>query len=147
VQDSSERDRARSGQAAQLSSTQLASADSFARFPPHCHLLNGCRYLMLRFTVPVLTLQPPVLQNNRKVPDASYNCRGSLPNLRQPSSINRPKACYLLNFAKNSLFSAEIQPETGSHMTAHTTIPTSFRLPRCEHAITRPVRCGHSSTA
>jgi hypothetical protein len=76
---------------------------------------------MLRFAVPVLTLQSPVLQNNRKVPDASYNCRGSLPNLRQPSGINRPKACYLLNFAENSLFSGENQSETGSHMTAHTT--------------------------
>ena len=76
---------------------------------------------MLDFAVPVLALQPPVLQNNRKVPDAPYNCRGPLPNLRQPSGINRPKACYLLNFAKNSLFSAEIQAETGSHMTAHTT--------------------------
>jgi hypothetical protein len=59
---------------------------------------------MLRFAVPVLTLQPPVLQNNRKVPEASYNRRGSLPNLRRPSDISRPKACYLLNFAKNSLF-------------------------------------------
>jgi hypothetical protein len=101
---SSERDRARSEQCRQLNLAWLASADSFARFAPHCHLLNGCRYLMSRFPVPVLTPQPPVLQNNRKVPDAPYNCRGSLPNFRQPSGINRPKACYLLNFAKNSLF-------------------------------------------
>jgi hypothetical protein len=106
--------RARSGQRGAGSSTQLnfarmASTDSFARFPPRCHLLNGCGYLMLRLAVPVLTLQPPVLQNNRKVPDASCNCRGSLPNLRQPTDIDRRKACYLMNLARNSLFSGENQ--------------------------------------
>jgi hypothetical protein len=109
VQSGTGRGQGSAGSSTQLNLAWLASADSFARFPPYCHLLNGCRYLMLRFAVPVLTPQPPVLQNNRKVPDASYNCRGSLPNLRQPSGINRPKACYLLNFAKNSLFSGENQ--------------------------------------
>jgi hypothetical protein len=101
----------------------MASTDPFARFPPHRHLLNGRRHLILRIAVPFLTLQPPVLQNNRKVPEPSCNRRRPQPNLWQPSGINRPKACYLLNFAKNSLFSGEIRAETGSHMTAHTTIP------------------------
>ena len=119
------------GSSTRLNLAWLASADSFARFPPHCHLLNGCRYLLLRFAAPVLTLQPPVLQNNRKVPDTSYNCRGSLPNLRQPSGINRPKACYLLNFAKKSLLFAGDQ---FAHDCAHHHPAPAFAFPNASLA-------------
>ncbi len=64
---------------------------------------------MLRFAAPVFTLQPPVLQNNRKVPAPSCNCLGSLTNPRWSIDLSHLKACYLLNFAKNSLFSGKIQ--------------------------------------
>jgi len=61
------------------------------------------------------------MQNNRKVPEPFCNRRRSQLNLRQLAGINRPKACYLANFAKNSLFSGRKPGETGSHVTAHTT--------------------------
>jgi hypothetical protein len=56
--------------------------------------------------MPVLTLYPPVLRNNRKVPMPPFNRPGSLPNLRRSIDFSLSKACYLLNFAKNSLFFA-----------------------------------------
>src|SRR5258706_1028085 len=88
------------------------------RAPP-CHVFAGCRCLILRFAVPVLTLLPPVLQNNRKVPGPPCNCRGSLSNLRWSIDLSRLKACYLLNFAKNSLFSGKTRRDRFAYDCAH----------------------------
>ncbi len=98
------------------------------------HQFRRLRCLILRFPVPVLTLLTPVMQNNRKVPESPCNCRESLSNLRQPTDISRLKACYLPNYVKNSLISGEITGETGSHMTAHTTIQ-SPQTARFQHDV------------
>jgi hypothetical protein len=83
---------------------------------------EGCKCLMLRFLVPGMPLLSPVLRNNRKVPEPACNCLRSLSNLRWVAATDPRKACYLLNFAKNSQFSGECPGETGSYLTAHTTI-------------------------
>jgi hypothetical protein len=62
------------------------------------------------------------LRNNWKVPEPACNCLGSLSNFRCAAATDPRKACYLLNFAKNSQFSGECPGETGSYLTAHTTI-------------------------
>src|SRR5258708_26015967 len=49
-------------------------------------------------------------------------CLGYISNLRCAAATVPRKACYLLNFAKNSQFSGECPGETGSYLTAHTTI-------------------------
>src|SRR6266487_1710178 len=86
---------------------------------------EGCKCLMLRFLVPGMPLLSPVLRNNWKVPEPACNCLGSLSNFPRTAATDRRKACYLLNFAKNSQFSGECPGETGSHLTAHTTIQSS----------------------
>src|SRR5882762_2390898 len=74
---------------------------------------------LLSASIPLLT---PVLRNNWKVPEPACNCLGSLSNFRCAAATDPRKACYLLNFAKNSQFSGECPWETGSYLTAHTTI-------------------------
>jgi hypothetical protein len=71
---------------------------------------------------PSIALLQPVLRNNWKVPEHDCNSLELLPNIRRAFTEDPRKACYLLNFAKNSQFSGECPGETGSHMTAHTTI-------------------------
>ena len=73
----------------------------------------------LSASIPLLS---PVLRNNWKVPEPACNCLGSLSNFRCAAATDPRKACYLLNFAKNSQFSGECPGETGSYLTAHTTI-------------------------
>jgi hypothetical protein len=48
-----------------------------------------------------------------------------LTNIQRAALADPREACYLLDFAKNSQFSGECPDETGSHMTAHTTIQSS----------------------
>jgi hypothetical protein len=71
---------------------------------------------------PRITLLNPVLRNNWKVPVHVCNSLVLLRNIRRATIPDPREACYLLNFAKNSQFSGECPDETGSHMTAHTTI-------------------------
>src|SRR5258706_979094 len=113
------------------------------RAPP-CHVFAGCRCLILRFAVPVLTLQAPVLQNNRKVPGPPCNCRGSLSNLRWSTDLSWLKACYLLNFAKNSLFSGKTRRDRFAYDCAHhhpvsanRTIPIRRKIGRFSVALRR----------
>src|SRR6266481_6499103 len=73
----------------------------------------------LSASIPLLS---PVLRNNWKVPEPACNCLGSLSNFRCAAATDPREACYLLNFAKNSQFSGECSDETGSYLTAHTTI-------------------------
>src|SRR6266851_4108701 len=77
---------------------------------------------LLSASIPLLT---PVLRNNWKVPEPACNCLGSLSNFRCAAATDPRKACYLLNFAKNSQFSGECPRETGSYLTAHTTTQSS----------------------
>src|SRR5713226_4974446 len=65
---------------------------------------------LLSASIPLLT---PVLRNNWKVPEPACNCLGSLSNFRCAAATDPRKACYLLNFAKNSQFSGECPGETG----------------------------------
>src|SRR5258706_15246680 len=73
----------------------------------------------LSASIPLLS---PVLRNNWKVPEPACNCLGSLSNFRCAAATDPRKACYLLNFAKNPQFSGECPGETGSYLTANTTI-------------------------
>jgi hypothetical protein len=77
---------------------------------------------LLSASIPLLS---PVLRNNWKVPEPACNCLGSLSDFRWAAATDPGKACYLLNFAKNSQFSGECPGETGSYLTAHTTIQSS----------------------
>jgi hypothetical protein len=70
----------------------------------------------------IIPLLQPVLRNNWKVPERASNCLRSLSNFRWAVARKARRACYLPNFAKNSQFSGECLGETGSYMTAHTTI-------------------------
>jgi hypothetical protein len=74
---------------------------------------------------PNIALLKPVLRNNWKVPEHVCNSLVLLPNIRRAAIVDPREACYLLNFAKNSQFSGECPGETGSHVTAHTTIQSS----------------------
>jgi hypothetical protein len=65
------------------------------------------------------------LRNNWKVPEHVYNSLVLLLNIQRAAIGDPGKACYLLNFAKNSQFSGECPGETGSYLTAHTTIQSS----------------------
>src|SRR6266403_6254199 len=69
-----------------------------------------------------IALLKPVLRNNWKVPEHVYNSLVLLLNIQRAAIGDPGKACYLLNFAKNSQFSGECPGETGSYLTAHTTI-------------------------
>src|SRR5258705_13980321 len=60
-----------------------------------------------------------------KVPEPACNCLGSLSNFRCAAATDPRKACYLLNFAKNSQFSGKCPGETGSYLNAHTTTQSS----------------------
>src|ERR1700693_6184730 len=94
----------------------------------------------LSASIPLLS---PVLRNNWKVLEPACNCLGSLSNFRCAAATDPRKACYLLNFAKNSQFSGECPGETGSYLTAHTFVLTKYhRRPlkpvgRC----VRPMTC------
>src|SRR5260370_14856516 len=81
---------------------------------------------LLSASIPRLT---PVLRNNWKVPEPACNCLGSLSNFRCAAATAPRKACYLLNFARNSQFSGECPGETGSHVTAHPTIQSPQTAP------------------
>jgi hypothetical protein len=55
------------------------------------------------------------------------------------------KSPEIAKFPVNFPVSRELQAETGSYLTAHTTILASFRVPECvscaiEHAFNRPIR-------
>jgi hypothetical protein len=80
---------------------------------------------MLRLAVPVLTLQPPVLQNNRKVPESSCNRQRSQPNLWQLAGIQPAKSLLFAEFCEKFPVLRRKSGETGSHMTAHTTIQSN----------------------
>jgi hypothetical protein len=83
---------------------------------------EGCKRLLLRFLVPVFRFYHLFYW---KVPGPACNCLGSLSNFRCAAATDPWKACYLLNFAKNSQFSGECPGETGSYLTAHTTTQSS----------------------
>jgi hypothetical protein len=72
-----------------------------------------------------IALLKPVLRNNWKVPEHVYNSLVLLLNIQRAAIGDPGKACYLLNFAKNSQFSGECPGETGSYPTAHTTTQSS----------------------
>ena len=71
---------------------------------------------------PSIALLKPVLRINWKVPKHGCNSLVLLPNIRRAAIADPREACYLLDFAKNSQFSGECPGETGSYLTAHTTI-------------------------
>src|SRR5260370_1603582 len=83
---------------------------------------EGCKLPVVAFLSASIPLLSPVLRNNWKVPEPACNCLGSLSNFRCAAATDPRKACYLLNFAKNSQFSGECPGETGSYLTATTTI-------------------------
>src|SRR5258707_10230133 len=71
---------------------------------------------LLSASIPLLT---PVLRNNWKVPEPACNCLGSLSNFRCAAATDPRKACYLLNFAKNSLFSGKTRRDRFASDCAH----------------------------
>ena len=71
---------------------------------------------------PVTALLKPVSRNNWKVPARLCKPLVLLSNIERADSVDPRETCYLLNFAKNSQFSGECPGETGSYLTAHTTI-------------------------
>src|SRR5258706_9845525 len=80
---------------------------------------EGCKRLLLRFLVPVFRFYHLFCAITGKclgLPATVWDlCRISDAQPPQPPR----KACYLLNFAKNSQFSGECPGETGSYLTAH----------------------------
>src|SRR5258705_6366627 len=83
---------------------------------------EGCKRLLLRFLVPVFRFYHLFCAITGKCLSLPCNCLGSLSNFRCAAATDPRKACYLPNFAKNSQFSGECPGETGSYLTAHTTI-------------------------